>query len=165
MSPVLAQHQLLSCVHSSVHQKLVWYRNSRMDQVHFFAQRLPSSYPILYWRGIRVSAEISTFLWNFVTHSGLGKIWQLRMSQVLLTEVDAQCDKLATIVGCVQPDRHKEVTYTGLTVAAYTCCMSIADCTDCISCNKLRGDGCHAILHTASSSAGAESNAREPDTR
>ena len=94
---VLTRHESKSCVC----HKLVFYWNGWMMELVSLAWRLPLTYPTLQYREIWVSAKIM-----LLPSGNLSKLCSMdiyhcssivtKCCQVSWTQVDAQCDKLAT---------------------------------------------------------------------
>lgn len=76
-SPYFIRAMLCWCsiYYGPVCHKLVFYWNGWMDRAVFLAQRLPSTYPTLYYNSIRVSWIMSTSLWNAALHSKLSQFF------------------------------------------------------------------------------------------
>jgi len=134
---MLARHMLSSCVRPSVCPSQPGVLSKWLNRsICVLAQRQPSVYPTLCFTGIPVSSKIRVLpsgtlfktldLENFATAR--------RPLHVLSTRVDAQCDKLATVVGhqfitlsvhlCVQHYGHEAARQAGLSASAETCQLS-----------------------------------------
>jgi len=89
----------------SLSQVIEFYRNGRTNPAGFLTRRLPLSYPTLCHEEIRVSPKINgTSVCDFRPNFGLRKLSHGALvvatcCQLSSTQADAQCDKLATIVG------------------------------------------------------------------
>jgi len=75
--------------------------SKRLNESSFVAQRQPSNYPALCWKVIWVYPKISVLPSGTLSKNPDLENFSIarRQSQVLSTWVNAQCDKLATVVG------------------------------------------------------------------
>ena len=91
----------------SIRHMPVLFANGCMHQAHVLPYMLPSTFPTLCWKGIWLSPKIRVLPSRTLSHSlDLFHNYTLWLSHVLSTQVDAESDKLATVIG------HQFITLT-----------------------------------------------------